>query len=65
MGERQEWGQKILYLVNFLLVSPRSVWDFLLRRFLKNPQIFYNTTYIQQELNRLGLSLEQNVQTIE
>jgi hypothetical protein len=65
MGERQEWGQKILYLASFLLLSPRSVWDFLLRRLLKKPQIFYNTPYIRQELNRLGLSLEQDVQTVE
>ncbi|PIE31909.1 glycosyl transferase family 2 [candidate division KSB3 bacterium] len=62
MGEQQGWKQKITYLLRFMLISPRCSIDFILNRFQGKLRYLDNIAYIQQELERLNLDIEDYVE---
>lgn len=64
MGEQQGWIQKIAYLIGLGSISPRISLEFVIRRLMGNLQYLDRTTYIREELERLGIDSDEYIEVI-
>lgn len=64
MGEQHGWPRKLRFLLQIMRQSPRHAAEFLAQRALKRLAYIDRIAYIQQELHRIGLSLETHVKAL-